>query len=233
MKKRKLFTLLTIFLLIPATLFLGTKLPGRVHYLTSTLIILEILIPFFLLFEKRKPQARELVVIAVMSALAFASRAAFAAVMYFKPISAIIMLSGIALGPEAGFVVGAVSLFASNFLFGQGPWTPWQMMAYGLGGYVSGWLYRKKWLTSDPPSLAFFAFFCVMLLVGPLLDTCSVFTMLTRLTPAAVLSVYGAGVPVNLIHAACAALTMLLVSKPLLSKLHRVKEKYGMLEERL
>ena len=128
MKKRKLFTLLTIFLLIPATLFLGTKLPGRAHYLTSTLIILEILIPFFLLFEKRKPQARELVVIAVMSALAFASRAAFAAVMYFKPISAIIMLSGIALGPEAGFVVGAISLFASNFLFGQGPWTPWQMM---------------------------------------------------------------------------------------------------------
>ena len=81
--------------------------------------------------------------------------------------------------------------------------------------------------------LAIPIFFCIMLLVGPLLDTCSVFTMLTRLTPAAVLSVYGAGVPVNLIHAACAALTMLLVSKPLLSKLHRVKEKYGMLEERL
>lgn len=231
MKKQKILTLLTIFLLIPATLFLGQKLPGRAHYLTSTLMILEVMIPFFLLFEKRKPQARELVVIAVMSALAFASRAAFAAVMYFKPISAIIMLSGIALGPEAGFIVGAVSLFASNFLFGQGPWTPWQMMAYGLGGYVAGLLAKKKWLDTDPVSLAFFSFFCIMLMVGPLLDTCSVFAMLSRFTPKTVLAVYGAGVPVNLIHAGCTAATMLLVSKPLLQKLQRVKQKYGMLED--
>ena len=63
-------------LLIPATLFLGTKIPGRSYYITGTLIILELMIPFFMAFEGRKPQARELVVIAVMCAIAIAARVA-------------------------------------------------------------------------------------------------------------------------------------------------------------
>lgn len=229
MKKSTIFTLLTVFVLIPLTLWAGLRLPGRWFYLTSTLIVIYTIVPFFLAFESRRPQARELVVIAVLCALAVASRAAFIMVPHFKPMTAIIMISAIAFGPQTGFLVGAVSAFASNFIFGQGPWTPWQMMAYGMGGLLAGVVYRKGWLPRKPLWLAFFGLFAVALVVGPLLDCCTVFTSLTSFTWASVLFVFGQGVPVNLVHGACTFLTLLLFSKPLLEKLERIQVKYGMM----
>ena len=74
MKKSKIATLLVCLLLIPLTLFVGAKLPGRAYYITATAVIVEILVPFLLAFEGRKPQARELVVIAVLCALAVVDR---------------------------------------------------------------------------------------------------------------------------------------------------------------
>ena len=121
MKKSTLFSILSILVLIPGTLYLGTRMTGRWYYLTCTLIIIELMIPFFLSFEARKPQARELVTLAVMAALAAASRGAFAFIPHFKPITAIIMITGIAFGAETGFLTGAIAAFASNFIFGQGP----------------------------------------------------------------------------------------------------------------
>ena len=234
MKKSILFSLLTIFLLIPATLFLGTKLTGRAYYLTSTLIIIETMLPFFFAFETRKPQARELVTIAVMCSLAVAARV-LVQIPAFKPIIGIIMVAGIALGAEAGFLTGAVSAFASNFFFSQGPWTPWQMMAYGIAGFLSGLLFHKKrpfeakpWLSSAV--LAVYGFLAVVLVVGPLLDTCSIFTMGTTVTGKFVLAVYSAGFVPNLILGCATAVTMLLISRPLLGKLDRLRIKYGMME---
>lgn len=234
MKKSILFSLLVIFLLIPATLFLGTQLTGRAYYLTSTLIIIETMLPFFFAFETRKPQARELVTIAVMCALAVAARV-LVQIPAFKPILGIIMISGIALGAEAGFLTGAVSAFASNFFFSQGPWTPWQMMAYGVAGFLSGLLFHKKRPFADKPwlssaVLAVYGFFAIVCIVGPLLDTCSVFTVGARITGKFVLAVYSAGLIPNLIHGAATAVTMFLVSRPLLGKLDRLRIKYGMME---
>ena len=114
MKKSRIATLIVFFVLIPLTLIVGSRLSGRAFYVTSTLVIVELLIPFFLAFEGRRPQARELVVIAVLSALAVAARVVIP-IPNFKAIFAIIMLSGIAFGPETGFLVGAISAFASNF----------------------------------------------------------------------------------------------------------------------
>ncbi len=229
MKKTTLLTLLSVFLLIPGTLLLGRLLPGRGYYLTSTLVILWILIPFFLAFEGRKPQARELVLIAVLCALAVASRAAFAWLPHFKPIFGVIIISGIALGAQAGFLVGAVSAFASNFLFGQGPWTPWQMLAYGICGCIAGLCYYKKTkLPKDTLSLGLFGFVVVLFAVCPILDTSTVLTTLTVFTPTAVLSVYTTAILTNLIQAACTFVTLLLLSKPLLTKLERIIRKYGL-----
>lgn len=132
---------------------------GRVYYLASVLIILYTMVPFFLVFEHRKPQARELVVLAVLCAIAVASRAAFKMIDHFKPMTAIIMISGMAFGPEAGFLVGAVSGFSSNFLFGHGPWTPWQMFAFGTAGFLAGALYRLGWLSKKRLPLSLFGFF--------------------------------------------------------------------------
>lgn len=229
MKKSNIATLLVFLLLIPATLFLGIKMPGRSYYITGTLIILELMIPFFMAFEGRKPQARELVVIAVMCAIAIAGRVAIP-IPNFKAIFAIVMLSGIAFGPEAGFMVGAISAFASNFFYGQGPYTPWQMMAYGAGGMLAGFLFAKGRLPRKPMVMAIFGFLAVILWVGPLLDTSSVFLMLSDINWNSVLVTYTAGLSVNISQAACTVLVMLLFGRPLLDKLDRIQVKYGMME---
>lgn len=230
MKKSNISMLVTFFLIIPLTLFLGTKLSGRAYYFTSTLVILEILIPFLLAFEGRKPQARELVVIAVLCALAVASRAAIP-IPNFKPMFAVIMLSGIAFGPEAGFLVGAISAFASNFFYGQGAYTPWQMFAYGAGGMLAGFVFGKKWLPREPMAMAIFGYLAVLLFIGPILDTCSVFLTLPEISLKSAWPLYVSGFPVNLSQGACTFLTMLLFGRPLLEKLDRVKTQYGMMEE--
>ena len=142
MKKSHIATLTVFFVLIPLTLIVGSRLSGRAFYVTSTLVIVELLIPFFLAFEGRRPQARELVVLAVMCALAVAGRVAIP-IPSFKAIFGIIMIAGIAFGPESGFLVGAISALASNFFYSQGPYTPWQMMAYGAGGMLAGWKFSN------------------------------------------------------------------------------------------
>ena len=230
MKKSNVATLIVFLLLIPATLYLGTKIPGRSYYITGTLIILELMIPFFMAFEGRKPQARELVVLAVMCAIAIAARVAIP-IPNFKAIFAIIMLSGIAFGPEVGFMVGAVSAFASNFFYSQGPYTPWQMFAYGAGGMLAGFLFAKGRLPRKPWVMALFGFFGVILWVGPLLDSSSIFLMLTDINLASVITVLSSGFTVNVSQAVCTVLVMLLFGRPLLEKLDRIKVKYGMMED--
>lgn len=230
MKKSTLASLLVIFVLIPGTLWLGTQVKGRMYYLISTMVVVEVMLPFFLRFEARRPQPRELVVIAVMAALAAVSRAAFAFSPYLKPITGIIMITGIAFGAEAGFLTGAIGAFASNFFFGQGPWTPWQMFAYGFGGFFAGLIFSRHRNWAKPWVLAPFGFLTILLLVGPMLDSCTVFTMLTKFTKKSVLFIYGQGVPVNITHGIGCGLTLLLVSGPLLAKLDRLRLKYGMME---
>lgn len=233
MKKATLFSLLTFLTLIPATLFLGTQLKGRWYYLTSTLVILEAMVPFFLTFEARRPQARELVIIAVMAALAVAGRVAIP-VPNFKAITGIVMIAGMAFGPQAGFMTGAVSAFASNFFYAQGPWTPWQMLAYGMGGFLAGILFSGKHLSKNPwlelAAKTVFAFLGVFLVVGPLLDACTIFTTGSKLTWRFAGTVLLAGLPHNAIHALSCAATVFILGKPLLSKLERLKTKYGMLQ---
>ena len=226
MKKSNLATLLIFLLVIPATLVLGSRMSGKSYYLTSTLIIVELLIPFFLTFEGRKPQARELVVIAVMCALAVAARVAIP-IPNFKAIFAIIMITGIAFGPETGFLVGAVSALTSNFFYSQGPFTPWQMLAYGMGGMVFGLLFRR--LPRKPWLMAILGFASVLLVVCPLLDTCTLVLSPITLNLKNILAVYTVSLPMNLIQAGCTAAILLLLGKPLLEKLHRIQTKYGLL----
>lgn len=228
-------SLAILVVLVPLAVWFFSRF-DRKYYLSGLTVILLTMAAFFLHFESRKPQARELVILAVLCALAVGSRAAFAAVPHFKPMLAIVMLTGIAFGPESGFLCGAISGFASNFIFGQGPWTPWQMFAYGIAGLLAGLLAMWGVLKKKPKGwkdiivLAVFGFLAILVIVGPLLDTSTFFTMATTYDTAAVLAVYAAGVPVNCIHGAAVALTMLLFGKPLLDRLRRIQIKYGMME---
>lgn len=144
LSRRTLLAGLLIFIVIPATILLGIfVLDDRKYYFISLLIVLYTMIPFALVFENRKPQARELIVIAVLAAIAVAGRAAFFMLPQFKPVVAIVIIAGVSLGAEAGFLVGAVAGFVSNFFFGQGPWTPWQMFCFGIIGFLGAFSSRR------------------------------------------------------------------------------------------
>ena len=93
-------------------------------------------LPYYFKYEKKKPQTREHVVLAVMTALTVISRMIFAPVPGFKPVAAMVTICGMAFGRESGFLCGSLSAFVSNFFFGQGPWTP------GSIGWFSGMLNR-------------------------------------------------------------------------------------------
>ena len=230
-KTKTILEILIIVILIPAALLLSWKIGDRQFYLFSVIVMILMMLPFFIHFERRKPSARELVTLAVMSALAAASRAAFVMVPHFTPMTGIIMITGLALGAEAGFLTGSLGAFVSNFVFGQGPWTPWQMFAYGLAGLFFGLLGRKGLLSSEkrlPTAIA--GGLMVFIIIGPLLDTATLFLVSMQVNASSVGAVYLAGVPVNAIHAAATFLTLLVLCKPITEKLERIKVKYGMMD---
>lgn len=236
-------------ILVPAVILLSDRMGDRNYYIAGVLIIILAMIPFFAGFESCRPEARELVTIAVMCAIAVASRIVFIMLPGFKPVVAIIMITGMAFGPSAGFLTGAMGAFVSNFVFGQGPWTPWQMFAFGIAGFIFGLLSGKgpvkveaglpsgfsggrslkKILQRLPVSL--FGFLVIVVIVGPILDTCTLFTMTTAVSGASAATVYLAGLPVNLIHGAAVFVTLFFLTVPIMDKLDRIKIKYGMMEK--
>lgn len=209
------------------------QLINQNYYLISASLILIAFAVFFVSYERKKPEARELVTLAVLSAIAVASRAAFAMIPFFKPMMGIVMITAMAFGPGAGFLTGAVSAFVSNFFFGQGPWTPWQMFAYGFGGALAGILYQKGLIHEEKKlRTAVIGYLLIQCIVGPILDVCAIFTMGQNVTPELMLSIFGSGVIPNAIHGLATALTLFLLGKPMMEKLTRMKLKYGMMEKR-
>ena len=149
-RKRLALTAVLIFLVIPAlialTVFLGSK---RLYMPLSLLILVMIMAPFFMIFERRRPRAREVVLIAMMSALTVASHTFFHIAFPVQIGTAMVIISGISLGPEAGFLIGAMSRFVCNFYMGQGAWTPWQMFCWGLLGFLAGLAFNRELSEDD------------------------------------------------------------------------------------
>ncbi len=97
----------------------------------------------FALYGVRAVPAQELALVAALAAMATAGRVLFASLPNVKPVTFIVLVSGVGLGPGPGFMVGATAALVSNFFFGQGPWTPWQMLGWGLVGVVGGLMGRR------------------------------------------------------------------------------------------
>ena len=132
---------------------------GREYYLAAILIIVISIFLFMWSFEKRKPKTREVVVLAVMTSIATLGRVKFFMLPQFKPCVAIIIITGIMLGKQAGFLCGALTAFVSDFFFGQGPWTPWQMFAFGIIGFISAIVFQKrKYLAYNKVALCVYGF---------------------------------------------------------------------------
>ncbi len=227
-KRTKLAAAL-ILLSIPLTIFAGWLYFGdRRYYLISLLILVQTMLPFFLVFEGRKPQARELILLAVLCALGVAGRAAFSMLPSFKPVTALVILAAVALGPESGFLVGSMTMLLSNVFLQQGPWTPYQMFALGVIGFVSGLLFQKGLLRRARLPLSIFGFLATLLIYGGIMNPAAM--LIYQPTPSwpLLLAYFIQGVPVDLVHAVSTFLFLWLLSDTMLEKLDRVKTKYGL-----
>ncbi len=228
--KRTLWATFLILLLIPLTIYIGIFFLGdRKYYFISLLIILETMIPFCMVFESRKPKARELIVISVLCAIAAIGRAAFFMLPQFKPVVALVIISGICFGAETGFLVGSVTGFVSNFFLGQGPWTPWQMFAFGIIGFVAGILFRKGFLRKTKVSLCMFGFLATLIIYGGIMNPASIIMYQNKITWEMIATTYITGVPLDLIHALSTAFFLWFISESMIDKLERIKVKYGLL----
>ena len=229
--KRTLLGAFLILLLIPLTIYIGVFFLGdRKYYFISLLIILESMIPFCMVFESRRPKARELIVISVLCAIAVIGRAVFFMLPEFKPVVALVIIAGVAFGGETGFLVGSISGFVSNFFFGQGPWTPWQMFAFGIIGFIAGILFKKGILRKTKTSLCIFGFLATFIIYGGIMNPASIIMWQNKITWEMVMSAYVVGIPLDLIHALSTVFFLWFISKPMIDKLERIKVKYGLVE---
>lgn len=143
-KKRKIVSWLTVLLIIPFILFVVNRLISGEHYmLISLLIIAGTILPLMISFEYRKPRTREIVLLAVLISFCVVSNLICSHTIPLHAGTAMVVLAGISMGPEAGFLTGALGRFVCNFFDGQGIWTPWQMTAWGIIGFISGVSFRK------------------------------------------------------------------------------------------
>lgn len=215
----------------PLVLFWGAgRLGGRRYLFVCLFLILYALLLFFLRFERRHPKAREIVLVAVLSALAVASRAAFFMIPQFKPMAAVVIIAGACFGAECGFLVGTLGAFASNMFFGQGPSTPWQMFGFGMVGLCAALLFHTGLFERKRVPLTFFGAFFTYFVYGTILNISHLLITNTPLTLSGLLAVFAAGFMFDLIHTAATAVFLFLIGEPLIFELERVKTKYGLLD---
>ena len=234
LSKRTWVALIFIVIVIPAVLIscnsimqttklefnlFGQNVQWRLHYAISLMV-----------FEKRKPLARELIFIATLSAIAVAGRAAFFMLPNFKPVCAIVIIAGVCFGAESGFLVGAVSGFVSNFFFGQGSHTPWQMFCFGIIGFIAGILFKKGLLKKTRLPLCIFGGLSVFFIYGGISNIGTMMGTGLTLNAASILARLISAIPMDLIHAGSTVFFLLILSQPMIEKLERIKTKYGLIE---
>ncbi|MBQ9413952.1 MAG: ECF transporter S component [Clostridia bacterium] len=223
-RQRRLRRMLQIgipFVLVPLLVLLGALVfDQQRHLIVSFGVAVLSLLLFAAGFEKRVTGTRRLVLVAAMTALCVVGRL----IPYLKPVTAITALTAIYLGPEAGFLTGSLSALISNFYFGQGPWTPFQMLGWGLLGLFAGYL--AKPLTRSRILLILYGIFAGVA-YSVLMD---VWTVLWY-NDSFDWTLYGAAlvtaIPYTVSYALSNVLFLWLLADPIGRKLNRVKVKYG------
>ena len=231
---------------VPTVLIVATLAGVTQTALLSFAVVVAALVVFFTSFEAGSPRLRELMPTVVLAALAAAGRMVFAAVPSFKPVSAIAIIAGVALGRRSGFMAGALAALASNFFFGQGPWTPWQMYAWGLVGWGAGALSscgllgcRREAPARDGAGrgavetrggtggILVYGFISSVAF-GWILNAWTILGFMHAHTPFQVLAVYAAALPFDLTHGVATVVFLLALYAPWRRKLDRILTKYRM-----
>lgn len=180
-------------------------------------------VPFFLQFEKRNTDIKKLVLVAVMVALSVISRVIFTPLPGFKPVTALVVITAMYFGREAGFMTGALSAVISNFYFGQGPWTPFQMLIWGLIGFFAG-VFSKRLLESKF-NLALYGVLSGIVF-SSVMDTWSVLWVDGNFNASRFLTTVIASSQFMAVYAVSNVIFLLLFSKPIGKILDRIKTKY-------
>ncbi len=207
--------------------------------LLSFAVVIAALAVFFASYETGSTRLHEIMPTVVLAALAAAGRIVFAALPSIKPVSAIAIIAGVVLGRRSGFMTGALAALVSNFFFGQGPWTPWQMYAWGLVGYGAGAL-AQLWrraggsrTSRDGKAHGRFAMlglcaygFVASIAYGWILNAWSILGFLHAHLGFEVLAVYAASLPFDVAHGISTVVFLLVLYAPWRRKLNRVIRRY-------
>lgn len=207
--------------IMPGLVLLGaTAFSGDQHLLISLGMACMALMFFLTGFEKRKTGGRRMVIVSVMTALCIVGRF----IPLFKPVTALTIITAMYLGGEAGFLVGALSALLSNFYFGQGPWTPFQMLAWGFIGLVAGWMAAP--LKKHRLLLMFFG-----VLMGAayslIMDVWNVLWYAGGLDWSLYAASVATALPHTILYAVSNFVFLYFLAKPFGEKMARVKVKYG------
>lgn len=200
------------------------------YLLLSFVIIALTMIPFLARFELRNISGREVVLLAILAAIAAVSRVPFAALPSVQPTSFVIIITGLVFGAESGFVVGAVAAIVSNFFLGQGPWTPWQMYAWGMMGMMAG-LFRNTWWMKHLWGKLIFGFIWGYIF-GWIINGWIVISNIENMTWEFFISIYVGSLYFDLAHAISNVFFLLVFSTSWIKIMQRFKRKYGLLEEK-
>lgn len=226
MKRCPFLKYLFFLLAIPSAVSLGALLfRGKMYVFVSVCVAVLACVPFFMSFEKGRSRTKNLVVLSTMVTLSIIGRFAFAFLPHFKPVTAIVVITGVYLGVENGFLCGALSALLSNFIFGQGPWTPFQMFAWGLIGLLAAVL--SKPLKKSRVALSLYGAFSGVM-YSLLLDVFATLWHDGAFNPSRYLALTLSALPVTAVYAASNVIFLLLLAKPIGEKLNRIKIKYGL-----
>lgn len=208
-----------------------TLLAFSVIYETEQTAVLSIIfitlsmVPFLLRFEHSRPKPRDITPIVVMSVIAAVGRAVFNVVPGFQPVTAILIITGMTFGPQAGFMSGALTVLVSNMFLGHGPWTPWQMLGWSLSGYTAGLLAKTFFFKKNIYVIIYG--FVVSILYGWFLNIWVLAGFVKPITWQAFAGVYAASAYIDILHAISTVLFLSFTLKPWSRKLLRIKQKYG------
>lgn len=212
---------------VPAVLLLAALSGVQQGALLTVLTAFAAVALMFGGFEKSRPGLRQVMPAVVLGALAAAGRVLFCLVPDVKPVSAICILAGVVFGKRCGFMVGALAALVSNFFFGQGPWTPWQMYAWGLVGYGAGVLAEHGVFDRGRAPVLVYGFLSP-LVYGFLLNSWHVVGYLNPITWEGALLAYGAGLPFDLVHAVSTVAFLAVLYAPWKRKLERISRAYAL-----
>lgn len=221
-----------LLLAVPVAMYAAAASGMGQSALLLLAVVTLVLVLFFAGYEASRPALRQIMPTMVLAALAAAGRILFGAVPDFKPVSAIAIIAGATLGPRNGFMVGALAALTSNFFFGQGMWTPWQMYAWGLVGYLGGVVAgtgafaRRDGGVRYVPLLAFG--FASALLYGLIINAYDIIGFVRPFTWAGAAARIALALPFDLMHAVATCVFLAALYGPWTRRIMRVVRKYAL-----